>query len=128
MTDPENPRAHWACEFRQSPLWNIDKHRHLVPIHLIAQGPSLKLTNAVVLERVPDRFDGNTYVVELTAIETEAGLDPHVDVEPHTPTDIAFSDGAPVVHGLRDIGQLIIIRVLLPIRELFPGDLGVGLP
>jgi hypothetical protein len=109
-------------------LWNTDKHRHLAPMHMIAERPNLRLTNAVVVDRVLDRFDGNTYVVEVTIIASDPGLDAHVDVDPHTPTDVAFSEGVPVIEGLQAVGKSIIHRILIPVGELFPDELGVGLP
>jgi hypothetical protein len=105
-------------------LWNTDKHRHLVPMHMIAPNPTLKMTGVVLQERVPDRFDGNTYVVEVYGMAV--GPDPYVDVEPHAPTDIAFHDGVAVVEGLRQIGKFVLLAILLPASELFPGLRGVG--
>jgi hypothetical protein len=109
-------------------LWNLDKHRQLVPMHLIAQAPSVTVTDGVLTDR-SDRFDGNTYVIEVSFARDGSGRDPQVQVRPHLPTDIAFSEQEiPVIVELGGVAQLIMLRLLVPLGELFPGESGIGLP
>jgi hypothetical protein len=110
--------------YRLHSLWNTDKHQQLIPTHLIAPRPTLKMSDVLFQGRPPDRFDGNTYVVEVNAMPV--GPEPSVDIEPHTPTDVAFQDGGAVVDELQGIGTHVLIAILHPASELFPGLQGVG--
>ena len=103
-------------------LWNLDKHRDLAPVHVIAPQALLTPRDLVPATR-EDRFEDSVYVVELTV---PPGTD--VDVEPQRPTDVTLGEGTPVVLELKHMGQLIIVGLLLPAGELFGGLLGVGLP
>ncbi len=103
-------------------LWNLDKHRHLVPMQVIAPPPRLTPERAAILSR-DDRLEGGAYVVEVTVPP-----DTYVDVEPQPPTDVTLGDGAPIVLELKRVGQLIMMSLLIPAGDLFPEMLGVGLP
>jgi hypothetical protein len=103
-------------------LWNLDKHRDLAPIHVIAAPARLYPDDVVPLGR-DDRLDGRVYVVEVTVQPRT-----YVDVRPQPPTDVTLGQGVPVVLELKHVGQLILTGMLLPAGELFPGMLGVGMP
>jgi hypothetical protein len=104
-------------------MWNTDKHETLIPTMLAFHAPTAKLTNVLVEDRV-DRFDGNTFVVELTVAAGDPPPEPNVDLEPHAPTDILFSGGAregvAVIEELRQIGRVMLAGILLPASEMFP--------
>jgi hypothetical protein len=103
-------------------LWNIDKHRHLAPVHVEASPARLVPEDVTVLSR-DDRLEGGTYVLE---VAVPPGT--HVDVEPQPPTDITFGEPHPIVLELKRMGQLIIYCALLPAADLFPDLAGVGFP
>ena len=105
-------------------FWNEDKHRHLIPINFAWELPAVKLTNAILKEQ-SEGFDGEAYVVKVVIAGDGSGRDPHVNVEPQPPFDIAFSTGPSVVTELQEVGR-ILIEMLLRIAELFPGDSGLG--
>jgi len=111
-------------------LWNTDKHETLIPTILWGPAPEIKLTNVILIAQPPGRFEGDTYVMEvLVAAESVEGPDPHVDVEPHAPIDIALSDGrAPVIEVLRDAAKVVLIGLLHPASEMFPEGAGIRLP
>jgi hypothetical protein len=111
-------------------LWNTDKHETLIPTILWGPAPEIKLTNAILVASPPGRFHGDTYAMEvLVAAESAEGPDPHVDVEPHAPIDIALSDGRePVIEALRSAATVMLIGLLHPAMDLFPEDKGVRLP
>ena len=52
---------------------------------------------------------------------------PQVDVIPHTPSDIAFQDGRPVIEHLRATTKFVLMGVLIPAAEMFPGLTGTNL-
>jgi len=104
-------------------FWNVDKHRHLIPTRLKAETPSIKLSNAILRDR-SEGFDGEAYAVRVVIAGDGSGRDSHVDVEPQTPFDIAFSTGPPVIAELRAVGK-ILIKMLQLIAELFPGESGL---
>jgi len=104
-------------------FWNIDKHNHLIPMYLIGEPARINLKSARLIERLPDRFEDGAYVVEVII---EPGSDPHVDVKPGAPSDIAFDEGVRVVTELKRIGEVILPRVLIPLAELFPDLQGIG--
>ena len=101
-------------------LWNIDKHRHLAPVHVEAPPARLVPENVTVLSR-DDRLKGGTYTLEVTV---PPGT--HVDVEPQQPTDITFGEPHPIVLELKEVGRVIIYCALLPAADLFPDLRGVG--
>ncbi len=103
-------------------LWNIDKHRHLAPVHVEAPPARLIPEDVTVLSR-DDRLEGGTYILEVTV---PPGT--HVDVDPQQPTDITFGEPHPIVLELKRMGQLIIYGALLPAADLFPDLRGVGFP
>lgn len=109
--------------------WNTDKHQTLVPTALWFRSATLKLTNSILQAR-DDRFEGDTYVIEASVLPGTPPPQPSVDVEPHTPSDIAFRDvgrpTVPVVEHLRDISKFVLMRILIPASELFPDLQGVG--
>lgn len=111
-------------------LWNIDKHRTLIPTILWSPAPEIKLTNAELIAHPPGRFVGDTYVMEvLIAAKSDASPDPHVDVEPHAPSDVALSDGRePVIEVLRDAALVVLTGLLIPASEMFPEGAGMRLP
>lgn len=111
-------------------LWNTDKHETLIPTILWGPAPEIKLTNALLVNQSPGRFEGDTYVMEvLIAAKSLGPPDPHVDVEPHAPIDIALSDGRePVIEVLRDAAKVVLIGLLLPASEMFPAGAGIRLP
>ncbi len=111
-------------------LWNLDKHQTLIPTILWGPAPEIKLTNAIVVAQPPGHFDGDTYVMEvLVAAKSVGGPDPHVDVEPHAPIDIALSDGRePVIEVLRHAAKVVLMGLLLPASEMFPEGAGMRLP
>jgi hypothetical protein len=102
-------------------LWNADKHRHLAPVYVEAPPPQLT-PDGIMLSR-SDRLDGDTYIVHAT---TSPGAE--LNVEPQPPTDITFGEPHPIVLELKHVGQLILIGILIPAGELFPGLSGVGVP
>jgi hypothetical protein len=104
-------------------FWNIDKHNHLIPMYLIGEPARIDLKGGRLIDRLPDRFEDGAYVVEVVI---EPGSDPHVDVEPSAPRDIAFDEGIPVVTELKRIGEVILPGVLIPLAELFPDLQGIG--
>lgn len=104
-------------------FWNIDKHNHLVPMFLIGEPARLELKHASLIERLPDRFEDGAYVVEITV---EPGSDPHVDVKPSAPRDIAFNEGVPVVTEFKRVAEVILRGILIPAGELFPDLQGIG--
>lgn len=77
-------------------FWNLDKHRHLAPVSVVAQAPVL-IPAGAVLDR-EDCLEGGTYVVEATA---RAGT--HLDVHPQPPSDMGANPlegrGAPDLAG-----------------------------
>jgi hypothetical protein len=103
-------------------LWNLDKHRDLAPVHVVAPPARLSPHDVVPLTR-EDRFEDNVYVVEVTVPPGKV-----VDIEPQRPTDVTLGQGTPVVLELKHMGQLVLIGLLIPAGELFPGLRGVGLP
>jgi hypothetical protein len=108
-------------------VWNTDKHQHLIPMALLAEEPSLALSDgAFIIDKQPSRFDGNTYVMEGTFGGTRPH--PHVDVNPHPPRDIVLDDGVAVIEIVRRTLQFTMLELLCPLGDLFPGDRGVGLP
>jgi hypothetical protein len=109
-------------------LWNTDKHRTLIPMMIVAEGPTINLTNAILEDREPDRFEGNTYVVEFTVAFGDPPPDPHVDVESPTPRDIAFEDGRAIIEELRKSAEFVLINLLLPASEMFPDWAGIPPP
>jgi hypothetical protein len=111
-------------------LWNTDKHETLIPTILWGPAPEVKLTNAVLVTQPPGRFEGATYVMEVLIAAQSAGApDPHVDVEPHAPIDIALSDGRePVIEVLRLAAKVVLVELLLPASEMFPEGAGMRLP
>ncbi len=111
-------------------LWNTDKHETLIPTILWGPAPEIKLTNAILVASPPGRFHGDTYVMEvLVAAERAEGPDPHVDVEPHAPIDIALSEGRePIIEVLRDAAKVVLIGLLHPASEMFPEGAGIRLP
>jgi hypothetical protein len=115
-------RANGVLLQRLHALWNLDKHRHLAPITVQA-APARLIPDGVEILSRDDRLEGGTYVVEITVAP-----DTYVDVEPQPPTDVTLGDGAPIVLELKAVGQLIILGLLIPAGELFPGMLGVGMP
>ena len=124
--------ADWVRLRQLHDLWNTDKHRTLIPTMLVFKAATLKLTNAVQVARV-DYFEGDTYVVEFTAYGGTPLPKPVVDVEPHAPTDIAFSegprDGLAVIEELRtDRPASLLVGVLIPASEMFPEGAGVPPP
>lgn len=123
--------ADWARLRQLHDLWNTDKHRTLIPTMLMFNAATLKLRNAVQTARV-DYFEGDTYVVEFTVLAGTPPPDPQVDVEPHAPTDIAFSDGSregfAVIEELRQIGRVVLIGVVIPASEMFPEGAGIPPP
>jgi hypothetical protein len=98
---------------------------------LVFKAATLKLTNAVEVARV-DYFEGDTYVVEFTAYGGTPPPDPVVDVEPHAPTDIAFSagprEGFAVIEEVRQIARVVLVGVVIPASEMFPEGAGVPPP
>jgi hypothetical protein len=65
----------------------------------------------------------------LVAAERAEGPDPHVDVEPHAPIDIALSEGRePIIEVLRDAAKVVLIGLLHPASEMFPEGAGIRLP
>jgi hypothetical protein len=104
-------------------FWNTDKHEQLVPISLIGRPPNLILQDATLIERLPDRLERGAHVVEFTV---KNGTNPQVDVQPEPPRDVAFSDGAAVVERLQAMGMFVILNILTPAADLFPGLDGVG--
>jgi hypothetical protein len=111
-------------------LWNTDKHQTLIPTILWGPAPEITLTNALLVAQPPGHFEGDAYVMEvLVAAESVAGPDPHVDVEPHAPIDIALSDGRePVVEVLRLVALVVLVELLQPASEMFPEGAGIRLP
>lgn len=109
-------------------MWNTDKHQTLIPTMLMFQAATLKLTNALIQDRV-DHFEGDTYVVEFTVAKGSPPPEPQVDVEPHAPTDIAFREGAQeglaVIEKLRQIGKVLLVGLLIPASEI---PAGTGVP
>jgi hypothetical protein len=105
--------------------WNIGKHQTLVPTALWFKAPTLKLTNTLLVDRA-DRFEDDAYVVEVTGLPGSSPPIPNVDLEPHTPNDVAFRDGRPVIEHLRDIGKFVLTRILIPASDLFPDIDGVA--
>jgi hypothetical protein len=103
-------------------LWNLDKHRHLAPIHVEAAPARLIPEGVTVLSR-DDRVEGSTYVLE---VAVAPGTDVDVDLQP--PTDVTLGDGAPVVCELKTVGEIIMLRLLIPAGGLSPGMLGFGMP
>jgi hypothetical protein len=101
-------------------LWNLDKHRNLAPIHVIAAPARLHPDDAVVLGR-DDRLDGRVYVVEVTV---QPGT--YVDVSPQPPTDVTLGQGVPVVLELKHVGQLILTRTLPLLASSSQGCSGLG--
>jgi len=111
-------------------LWNTDKHETLIPTTLWGPAPEIKLTNAILIASPPGSFHDDTYVMEvLVAAESAEGPNPHVEVEPHAPIDIALSDGRePVIEVLRDAAKVVLIGLLHPASEMFPEGAGIRLP
>ena len=111
-------------------LWNTDKHETLIPTILWGPAPEVSLTNAVLVAQPPGHFEGDTYVMEvLVAAQSVPPPDPHVDVKPHAPIDIALSDGRePVIEVLRLAAKVVLIGLLLPASEMFPEGAGMRLP
>jgi hypothetical protein len=111
-------------------LWNIDKHRTLIPTILWGPAPEVKLTKAVLLSQPPARFEGDTYVMEVfVAVDNDAPLDVHVDLEPHAPIDIALDEGRePVIEVLRLAAKVVLIDLLIPASDMFPEGTGMRLP
>lgn len=111
-------------------LWNTDKHQQLIPTTLTGNKPTLHVENAILMYR-EDRFDGDTYVIEVGIAEDGSGLDPKVDVEPHAPDDILLSEGGPgppVIRELQAVAQFILTDILIPAVDLFPAHSGLGHP
>jgi hypothetical protein len=106
-------------------LWNIDKHEQLVPLFLIGPAATVELTDATLIDRQPDRMEAGAYVVEITV---EYGSNPHVDVKPSAPLDIAFQEGVPIVEEFRRTAALILQDLLIPLSEMFPEMQGLPLP
>lgn len=110
-------------------FWNTDKHETLIPTTLWGRAPEIKLTNVLLDAHPPDRFEGDTYVMELFVAPGSPPPDPHVDVEPHAPIDIALHDGRePVIEVLRLAAKVVLTGLLLPASEMFPEGAGMRLP
>lgn len=111
-------------------MWNTDKHRTLIPTTLWTYAPKIKLTNAELFTHPPDRFEVDTYVMEFSVIEGAPPPDPHVDVEPQGPFDIALSDSGrvPVIDELSNILKLVLVGIVVPASEMFPEGAGMRTP
>jgi hypothetical protein len=101
-------------------LWNIDKHRHLLPVLALTDEPAIHLRNAELVEMWTERSDEDgANIVHVTVDPT--GSDPHVDVQPGLPRDVAFGDGTAAIDQLLDTARYIITGVVTPLNELYPG-------
>lgn len=90
-------------------FWLADKHKHLIPILLVAPQPALNLRKAKLIQRLPDRYEGGAHIIEVLVSPT--GSDPHVDVEPRAPFDIAFAENVPVIEIFRQCAEVILTEI-----------------
>lgn len=103
-------------------FWNQDKHHSLVPTRLQVAQHLFDFGDATpdVVAYTDPRFDGDTYVMEITV----AGADTHVNVNPNTPQDIAFSVGRPIIGELKSTLTTILSKAIRPASDLFPDGAG----
>lgn len=113
-------------------LWNQDKHRLLVPVFAAPVPGGFGMIGLREYRDVDPRLPSD-YVIpegplgkkaELAQLEfTVTGPDPYVEVEPHIPIDIAFSDGGPVIDILRLIGGEVSTDYFPRFLRFFPQPL-----
>jgi hypothetical protein len=89
---------------------------------------TINLTNAILEDHPPARFEGDAYIVEFTVALGDPPPDPHVDMEPHAPFDITLRDERPVIEELRLAATVVLIALLLPASDMFPEGYGMRLP
>jgi hypothetical protein len=113
-------------------LSNEDKHRLLVPTFAATVPGSTGMIGNRELRDVDPVPSGNFDLPAGPLLEDAplaevdfriTGPDPHVEVEPHFPIDIAFRDGGPVVTILRAIGGYVSSEVFNRFQRFFPQPL-----
>jgi len=113
-------------------LSNEDKHRLLVPMFAATIPGSTGMIGHRELRDV-EEAPSATFDLAAGPLSADApiavldfpitGPNPHVEVEPHFPIDIAFDNGGPVVTVLRAIGGYVTNRVFNAFLRFFPSPL-----
>lgn len=106
-------------------LWNIDKHRHLLPMLVVSAMPQIETTNAKLIEQRIERDRQGAQFVRVI-VEPIGPDNAQVHVKPDLPIDIALSVGGgavAVIDTLRHLTTHVLTSVYHPLGQRVPDNI-----